>query len=198
MPLNENGQPFFHSTLVTMDTWQSVDSLQQLKQKGYAAEHLSVDTKMDPYDNLKSAFYEDRIDIYNYPKLFKELRQLEKDEKKKKIDHPPKGSKDIADALAGCLYTLAKHQATQPLPILSGLSYSPDAWMEEQLHAAAAHQHGSHGASGNRFYPENPHGLSGGGYPLQVLPPILGGGQSGGLPGGGGSNWGGGWNPSSL
>jgi hypothetical protein len=176
-------------TLVTMDTWQSVDSLQQLKQKGYAAEHLSVDTQMDPYENLKSVFYEDRIDIYNYPRLFKELRELEKDEKKKKVDHPPRGSKDIADALAGCLYTLAKHQATQPLPILSGLSYSPDAWMEEQLHAAAAHQHGSSGNQGDRFYPPNP--LSGGGYPLQVLPPVLGGRGGGGNPGGG-------WNPSSL
>lgn len=184
-------------TLVTMDTWQSVDSLQQLKQKGYAAEHLSVDTKMDPYEHLKSAFYEDRVDLYNYPRLFKELRELEKDEKKKKVDHPPRGSKDIADALAGCLYTLAKHQATQPLPILSGLSYSPDAWMEEQLHAAAAHQRGSQGAPGNRFYPENPQAGAGGGYPLQVLPPVLGGGPNG-SPGGGGPDWGGGWNPSSL
>jgi hypothetical protein len=156
---------------VTMDTWQSVDALQHFKKKGYRAEHLSVDTKMDPYENLKSAFYEDRVRVYDYPQLFKELRQLEKDDKKKKIDHPVKGSKDVADALAGCLYSLTQRQGQQPLPVLRGVSYYPDVWMEEHLQQAAARQNGS---DPSRFYPtdlrEIPGTTAGG-----LLPPFLGG-----------------------
>jgi len=175
-------------TYITLDTWQSVEALQQLKAKGFYAEHLSVDTKMDPYEKLKSAFYEGRINVYNYPVLFRELKQLEKDEKKRKIDHPPRGSKDVADALAGCVYTLTEHQSTQPLPILQGVSYSPDAWMEEQLQHAAASRESA--PDNGRFFPPT-RNSPGGGFPLQVLPPIIGG-QSGGFGQGGDSN---GWGP---
>lgn len=87
----ELSQHGYMITYVSLDTWQSVDALQQLKQKGYRAEHLSVDTKPDPYEHLKTAFYEDRVKVYPYEPLFKELLQLERDETKKKIDHPPKG-----------------------------------------------------------------------------------------------------------
>jgi hypothetical protein len=177
-------------TGVSMDTWQSVDALQHLKRKGYRAEHLSVDTSPDPYNKVKSAFYEDRIKVYKYEPLFKELRQLERVEekgKKLKIDHPKRGSKDVSDALAGCIHQLEEKQSSIPLPIMKGVSYSPDAWMEEQMHHAAARQEGS---SDGRFYLENHHA------PVTpaagaMLPPIFGGR-------GGGPDWGGGWTPNSL
>ena len=182
----ELSQHGYTITRVTMDTWQSVDAIQQLTRKGYRAEHLSVDTRMEPYDNLKTAFYEDRLDVYDYPVLFRELQQLEKDEAKNKVDHPAKGSKDVSDALAGTLHTLKEHMSTQPLPMLQGLSYSPDEWMEEQLEHSLAHEH--RGDEG-RFFPQ---AATPGRLPQGMLPPILGGGQSGG------DGWDGGWNPPTL
>jgi hypothetical protein len=172
-------------TGVSMDTWQSVDALQQLKAKGFNSEHLSVDTQMDPYNCVKDAFYEGRVRIYDYAPVFKELRALEKDEKRNKVDHPPKGSKDVSDALAGCLFKLKMRNARQPLPIMRGLSYSPDAWMDEQLqHSMALHQGSNRGEDG-RYYP----GLATrGGVPQGMLPPFLGGGS-------GSNDDDGGWSP---
>lgn len=178
----------FIITLVTQDTWQSIDALQQLKQKGYAAEHLSVDTKMDPYEALKTAFYEDRINIYRYPTVFKELRELELDAKRQRVDHPKKGSKDTSDALAGCIYTLSQHQATQPLPVLRGAMASADVWMEEQQHAAAARRLSGRHVDSGRFYP--PAAQLPVGQQPNVLPPILGGGMGSPGWGRGGSGWG--------
>lgn len=174
-------------TRVTMDTWQSVDAIQQLTKKGYRAEHLSVDTRMDPYDNLKTAFYEDRIDVYDYPVLFRELQQLEKDETRNKVDHPAKGSKDVSDALAGVLHTLKEHMSSQPLPMLPGLSYQEDGWMEEHMHHSLAEQRGAD--ADGRFFPQ---AATPGRLPQGMLPPILGGGQ------GGDGGWDGGWSPPTL
>jgi len=162
-------------TCISMDSWQSADAIQQLQQRGFNAKLLSVDTSMDPYDNLKTALYEGRVSYYRYEPLIKELQQLEKDLKRKKVDHPPKGSKDLADALAGCLFTLSQQQTIQPVPILRGSSYYGDAWMVEQQEAFMA---GQPLASGNQ--------------PLCDVPQILvGRGGSGGS--GGWGDDGGGW-----
>jgi hypothetical protein len=69
----------------------SRDTLQQLQQKGFNAEMVSVDTSLEPYDTLKTALYENRLFVYDYPVLTKELQQLEKDALRRKVDHPPKG-----------------------------------------------------------------------------------------------------------
>lgn len=78
-------------SLVSMDSWNSADGMQQLNSKGYKTELISVDKTLAPYENLKDALYEDRIYCYNYPPLLKELRELEKDERHRKVDHPAKG-----------------------------------------------------------------------------------------------------------
>jgi hypothetical protein len=156
-------------TCISMDSWQSADGIQQLQQRGFNAKMLSVDTSMDPYENLKTALYEGRVSFYRYEPLIKELQQLEKNTKKKKVDHPPKGSKDVSDALAGCLFTLAQQQAVQPVPILRGSSYYGDAWMVEQQQAAMAGRPKSYVNT-----------------PVGNLPPIL-------IGRGGGDDEGGGW-----
>lgn len=173
----------FNITMVTMDQFQSADTLQTLTGKGYSAELLSVDRTPDPYDNLKMALYEGRVNYYPYPALTKELRELElhfTGQKKRKIDHPVKGSKDCADALAGVCYSLLEERESVPLPILKGMAAygNDDAWMAEQKQARAG---------GNRDAGKNstPKGLD-------LVPPFLIGGGSGG------DDWGGGWNPGSL
>lgn len=91
---------------VTFDQYQSTDSIQLLRQSGYVVGRQSMDATMTPYDFLKNALYEDRINIPYHQKLVTELISLEKDARRGKIDHPPHGSKDVADALAGVVYGL--------------------------------------------------------------------------------------------
>lgn len=91
---------------VSLDTYQSVDTLQILKQAGFLCGTKSVDTDLTPYEMTKAAFYDRRIHLPKHDKLRLELASLERDLKRNRIDHPPAGSKDISDALAGVVYGL--------------------------------------------------------------------------------------------
>jgi hypothetical protein len=135
--LTEHG---YSIACVSMDSYQSADSLQQFTARGYNTELVSVDKTIEPYDNLKLALYENRLKVYRYPPLIDELQKLELDREKNKVDHPPHGSKDVSDALAGCLFTLLQHRTAKPLPMLKSRTYAGDAWMEEQKHAVLAGQ----------------------------------------------------------
>ncbi len=73
------------------DSFQSADTIQQVKRHGVRAEILSVDRTTAPYDSLKSAIYEDRIEYYRYKPLLDELKALEWDRLKGKVDHPLSG-----------------------------------------------------------------------------------------------------------
>lgn len=63
-----------------------------------------------PYQTLKSAIYESRLQLYEAPLLTEELIGLERNNNGK-IDHSPAGinSKDQADALCGSLYNASQH-----------------------------------------------------------------------------------------
>lgn len=101
---------------VTFDGFQSTDTIQQLQKRRVNAEYLSVDKNIRPYEDLRDALYEGRLEFPQYmthmahgdTKLvniaYQELTQLI--DNGKKIDHPIGGSKDVADAMAGCCYTL--------------------------------------------------------------------------------------------
>jgi hypothetical protein len=93
---------------VTLDTFQSKDTMQILKQKGFFTGMISMDTSTLPYELTKSALYDSRITMPIHDKLRRELASLEMDSKKGKIDHPSVAgaSKDCADALAGALSCL--------------------------------------------------------------------------------------------
>ena len=73
---------------VSLDSFQSRDTIQILRQQGFVTGELSVDRTMLPYDALKTAFYDNRIDMPFHKKLRKELASLEVDTKKGKVDHP--------------------------------------------------------------------------------------------------------------
>lgn len=102
---------------VSMDGFQSTDSLQQFRKKKYMADYLSVDKSTLPYEDLRDAIYERRCEFPPYMTYIrlgadkqiaiavKELMELRYTDKKK-IDHPPQGSKDVADAMAGVATTL--------------------------------------------------------------------------------------------
>ena len=95
----------YNISLVTLDGFQSKDTLQILKKKNIKADYLSVDKTIDPYNILKASIYEQRIDIPYYEPLDKELVKLEL-VRGVKVDHPIGGSKDCADAVAGVVYNI--------------------------------------------------------------------------------------------
>jgi len=92
---------------VTYDQFQSQESITILNSKGIITEKLSVDVKSDPYDNLYEVTTQNRIIYPNNQLLIDELLQLEKVELSKgkyKVDHPINFSKDVSDAVCGCVW----------------------------------------------------------------------------------------------
>jgi hypothetical protein len=92
---------------VSLDSYQSRDTIQILRNKGYSTGIKSVDTTRDPYDAVKTLLYDGLLEYPRHMKLLKELSALEDDPKTGKIDHPViDGSKDCSDALAGVVWGL--------------------------------------------------------------------------------------------
>lgn len=101
---------------ITADGFESTDTRQQLRKRKFDFDYLSVDKSLLPYYDLRDALYEDRIDIPPYMVhikpgavevveiSIKELSELV--DNGKKVDHPPNGSKDVADCIAGVTSTL--------------------------------------------------------------------------------------------
>jgi hypothetical protein len=89
---------------VTYDSWNSAESIQTLKSEGFSAETYSLDTSPEGYEQLREAIYEERLECYAHSILETELVQLRMDERKQKIDHLPRGSKDCSDAVAGVVH----------------------------------------------------------------------------------------------
>lgn len=106
----------FRIVSVSMDGFQSTDTMQQLRKKKFVSNYLSVDRSTLPYEDLREAIYEERLEFPPYATYLnrgdtekveiavKELMELQ--DTGKKIDHPPEGSKDLADAMAGVTSTL--------------------------------------------------------------------------------------------
>lgn len=106
----------FRVDKVTMDGFQSTEMKQQLRKRRFQTEYVSVDRSKLPYEDLRDAIYEDRIEFPQYLTYLtvgsderveiavKELLELEDDDRK--VDHPANGSKDVADCMAGVVYTL--------------------------------------------------------------------------------------------
>lgn len=97
---------------VSFDQFQSVDSIQILQRKGFLAGRQSVDITMEPYDHTKLAIYDGRLKAPIHSTCMVELLSLERDIKKGKIDHPPEGSKDVSDGLAGVVSGLTTRRET--------------------------------------------------------------------------------------
>lgn len=107
---------------VSCDSFQSRDTIQILRQKGFCTGLQSMDKNNVPYEILKTALYDNRVKLPYHPKLLHELKTLEKNTKTGKVDHPPSSSKDISDALAGVVYGLTMRReiwTRYGIPIIS-------------------------------------------------------------------------------
>lgn len=123
----------FQVAYVSMDQFQSADSLQQFRKRGIEAEVVSVDRTSDAYDVTKDAIYEGRLVFHDNPWLRAELKAIQRILKRggrMKIDHPDTmvgpngvdvpGSKDVADALAGVSFSLTQRMPGRPVPPMLG------------------------------------------------------------------------------
>ena len=95
--LKERG---FNLRMVTFDRWNSHDLMQQLKAYGINTELLSVAKKH--YEDMSLLVTEERLSGPAIKLLVEELLQLRI--VRDKVDHPRKGSKDLADAVCGAVY----------------------------------------------------------------------------------------------
>lgn len=95
--LKERG---FNLRMVTFDRWNSHDLMQQLKAYGINTELLSVAKKH--YEDMSLLVTEERLNGPAIKLLVEELLQLRI--VRDKVDHPRKGSKDLADAVCGAVY----------------------------------------------------------------------------------------------
>lgn len=122
----------FVISFASMDSFQSAESLQQLRRRGVETDLISMDKTTEPYDVLKTTLYEDRIRMHNNPIIARELRQLQRVQATRgiiprfKIDHPADGTKDLSDALAGVVYSLTTRMPGRPMPIVSSARATAD------------------------------------------------------------------------
>jgi hypothetical protein len=107
----------FNLGLVTFDRWQSFDIQQELKAVGIKTDTLSVAKKH--YEDLAMLIYEERIAMPHIDLLLEEMSEL-KIVSDKKVDHPRKKSKDLADAMCGSVYdaiSLTKRERSQTIEV---------------------------------------------------------------------------------
>lgn len=133
--LEEHGYSFIG---FSTDTYQYVEMHQQIARRGIKTHLISMDKSVDPYNELKSAIYEKRIEYYQYEPFIAEVKALEYDRLVGKIDHPVSGSKDIADSVAGVVYGLS--QSIKKLPLSTGTGKQKGvshehSWVSEQIPA---------------------------------------------------------------
>lgn len=107
----------FNITLVTADRFGSAETLQEFNAAGIEATVRSVDRTDSEYMSLANLINEQRLLAYFYEPFDNELWKLERDRSKQKVDHPPGGSKDVSDSLAGALANCLDYYAdTKPSP----------------------------------------------------------------------------------
>ena len=92
----------FNLGMVTFDRWQSFDIQQELKQVGIKTDTVSVAKKH--YEDLAMLVYEERVIMPHMDLLLEEMSELKITDNGKRVDHPRKKSKDLADAVTGAVF----------------------------------------------------------------------------------------------
>ncbi|NDB56861.1 hypothetical protein EB001_00180 [bacterium] len=116
----------FDVAKVTFDRWQSIEMIQSLRSLAINADFHSV--KKTDYDTLTSAIYDGRLRGYWNELLVEEELLKLRLFSNNKIDHPTKGSKDLADAIAGAVYNCVENISVSSEIEIELLQ--PDKWYE--------------------------------------------------------------------
>jgi hypothetical protein len=102
---------FINLKWITMDSYQSTMMIQAFRKARIRSGVLSVDQTIAPYAEVKQAIKDERLLFPRHEVAATELRKVERDPKKDKIDHPAGGTKDVSDAIAGAVYILQFKEA---------------------------------------------------------------------------------------
>jgi len=116
----------FDVAKVTFDRWQSIEMIQSLRSLTINADFHSV--KKTDYDTLTSAIYDGRLRGYWNELLVEEELLKLRLFSNNKIDHPTKGSKDLADAIAGAVFNCVENISISSEIEIELLQ--PDKWHE--------------------------------------------------------------------
>lgn len=100
----------FNIVSVSYDGFDSRESMLLFRKAGISSDHLSMDTTEEPYTDMRRALYDDRVYMVANDLVQAEFAQLEHNKKKGKVDHPPRGSKDGADAVTGSVRAAAGYR----------------------------------------------------------------------------------------
>jgi hypothetical protein len=111
---------------------------------------VSVDRDDKPYRMLRDMLFQGAVSYYNYPPFIDEVLALEHDVSKTaggvikgKVDHPPKGKKDTADAVCGMVYGIATSKVSvTPGPVRESIGDAPRTDVESQLTADVVRDYG--------------------------------------------------------
>lgn len=109
----------FNVKKVTFDKWNSASTIQELTNNGIPADDMSFSRgqQLEMYRNFRALVYNNLIKWPRSPELVQELIKLQFISGNK-VDHPPGGSKDIADAVSGVAWW-ASEEKSSDLFILS-------------------------------------------------------------------------------
>ena len=97
---------------VSLDGFQSADFIQTMRRHNLVAGVVSMDRTPDPYMTTKTLILDGMVNGPQSDLACKELSELVWVAKNTKVDHPPDGSKDVADTLAGVCHGLASKRQT--------------------------------------------------------------------------------------
>jgi hypothetical protein len=99
----------FNLVSVSMDGYNSNESLMAFRKMGIGSELVSVTTAAS--EDFRDILYQDRIDFADDTEVLRvELSQLEYYPEKDLVDHPPRGTKDVADGVQGAVANALEHR----------------------------------------------------------------------------------------
>jgi len=128
----------FDIKLVTFDRWNSMDTMNLLKERHIETDTLSVANHH--YDDFLNVLYSSRLVGPKVDKLIDELKELRYI--KGKIDHPRSGYKDLSDGTCGAVYNAIKN-TTKPMNTeVEVITYSSLMKQESQLQEELAKKRG--------------------------------------------------------
>ena len=111
--------------MISYDTFQSAEAVQDLTKSGYPVQFRSVE-KDKPYLDLCDLYYQGRIKHYRNEWYEQELFNLNWYRAQGKVDHPPVkegGSKDLSDAVCGSVANALESDAVMSLRRESDLGW---------------------------------------------------------------------------
>jgi hypothetical protein len=103
---------------VTMDRPPSVAALRRLHEHRIQTGERSVEGEPGLYEEMKSAIYQQRISLYDYPPLVAQLTAMTAEEVRPRLlstARPARG-REVADALAGMVHLLVHRRENWPIP----------------------------------------------------------------------------------